>query len=148
MADLNYIFPSKEAIFNMYKFLKHFETSIAQNAGKYDYDSHEFQCFLQDSNLVIIPVSKSKYVKDLPRNNYIVFVYGDHKTPYDDKAHDLLRHIRNSIGHALIRKAAKNKSIFDIMDRNKNGVITMRGNIDESLFFSLIEQLIKTYKEI
>ena len=146
MATSNRITPSKDSIYQMYKFLEKFETTIAKNAGRYNYDSELFQQFLEDSNLEIKPVSKPKYIKDLLRNNYIFFVHSDHKTQYDDMAHDLLRHIRNSIGHALIYKTATNKSIFDITDRNKNGTVTMRGNINESLFFALIEQLIKTYK--
>lgn len=146
MAIPNHITPSKDSIYKMYKFLTQFETTIAKNAGKYHYDSKQFQQFLKDSGLEIKLVSKSKYVKDLPQNNYITFVY-NHKTPYEDKAHDLLRHIRNSIGHALIHKTAVNKSIFDITDKSRNGTITMRGNIDESLFFALIEQLISTYQD-
>lgn len=65
---------------------------------------------------------------------------------YNDKAHDLLRHIRNSIGHALITKPAANRACFNLIDKNKNQSITMRGNIEESLFFALLEQLIKTKK--
>ena len=82
----------------------------------------------------------------MARNNYIVYICGDHKTEYDDKAHDLLRHIRNAIGHALITKTAANRVCFNITDKNKNQSITMRGNIEESLFFALLEQLIKTKK--
>jgi len=98
--------------------------------------------FLIDNDIELRPVSKSSRVIDLPRNNYIVFLYGDHKTEYDDKAHDLLRHIRNSIGHALIVKTSANKAIFDITDKNKNGNLTLRGNMQENLFFALIQQLI------
>lgn len=143
MIKNNYIFPSKEAVFKMYKFLNTYEKTIAKSAGKYVWESKALQQFLIQQNIVIRPVSKSKYVKDLPRNNYIVYIYGDHKTIYDDKVHDLLRHIRNSIGHALITKTASNKACFNLTDKNKNQSITMRGNINESLFFALLEHLIK-----
>lgn len=136
------IFPSKDSVYLMYKYLSDFENSISKCAGCYNFDSVKLNQFLIDNEIELRPVSKSSRVTDLPRNNYIVFLYGDHKIEYDDKAHDLLRHIRNSIGHALIVKISANKAIFDITDRNKNGNITLRGNIQENLFFALIQQLI------
>lgn len=146
MDKNNPIYPSKDSIYKMYKYLTVFETTIAKHAGEYDLNSYAFNQFIKNQNILIKPVSKSKYVKDKPRSNYIVYIYGDHKADYDDKAHDLLRHIRNAIGHALITKTALNKSYFNITDKNVNQSITMRGNIDESLFFALIEQLIQTKK--
>lgn len=89
------IYPSKDSVYLMYKYLSEFESSISRCAGSYDIDSVKLNQFLIDNNIVLRPVSKSSRVIDLPRNNYIVFLYGDHKTEYDDKAHDLLRHIRN-----------------------------------------------------
>ncbi|MCM1142434.1 MAG: hypothetical protein NC453_28015 [Muribaculum sp.] len=138
------IYPSKDSVYLMYKYLSDFEYSISKCTGSYNFDSMKLNQFLIDNDIELRPVSKSSRVIDLPRNNYIVFLYGDHKTEYDDKAHDLLRHIRNSIGHALIVKTSTNKAIFDITDRNKNGNITLRGNIQENLFFALIQKLIYT----
>lgn len=146
MGKENHIYPSKDAVFKMYRFLTTYENSIATHPGEFDLESKELQQFLAKQNIIIKPVSKSKFVKDLPRNNYIVYICGDHKTGYDDKAHDLLRHIRNSIGHALITKTASNRACFKLSDKNKNQSITMRGNIEESLFFALLDQLIKTKK--
>lgn len=125
----------------MYKYLSAFEGSISKYAGHYNFASLKLNQFLVDNDIVLRPVSKSSRVIDLPRNNYIVFLYGDHKTEYDDKAHDLLRHIRNSIGHALIVKTSTNRAVFDITDKNKNGNLTLRGNMQENLFFALIQQL-------
>lgn len=146
MDKNNHIYPSKEAVFKMYKFLTQYEKTIAKDAGRYNLESDALQQFLIKQDIRIQPVSKSKYVKDLPRKNYIVYIYGDHKTPYDDKAHDLLRHIRNAIGHALITKTAVNRACFYLTDKNQKQSTTMRGNIEESLFFALLEQLIKTKK--
>lgn len=146
MSKVNHIYPSKEAVFKMYKYLTEYEKTIAEGAGEYNLDSNELKQFLAKHDIIIRPVSKSKYVNDLPRNNYIVYISGDHKADYDDKAHDLLRHIRNAIGHALITKTAANRSSFKLTDKNRNQSITMRGRIDESLFFALIEQLMKTRK--
>lgn len=146
MNKNNHIYPSKEAVYKMYQYLTKYEKTIAKHAGEYDWNSVEFQQFLTNQNILIQPVSKSIYVKDLPQNNYIAYVYGDHKADYGDKAHDLLRHIRNAIGHALITKTAVNKAHFYLTDKNKNQSITMRGNIEDSLFFAVLEQLIKTKK--
>lgn len=146
MSKDNHIYPSKDAVFKMYKYLTTYENSIAAYPGEFDLESEELQQFLVKQNIIIKPVSKSKFVKDLTRNNYIVYICGDHKTEYDDKAHDLLRHIRNSIGHALIEKTAVNRACFKLIDKNKNQAITLRGNMEESLFFALLEQLIKTRK--
>lgn len=142
MGKQTRIYPSKDSVYLMYKYLSDFETSVSKCAGGYNFDSVKLNQFLIDNDIELRPVSKSSRVIDLPRNNYIVFLYGDHKTEYDDKAHDLLRHIRNSIGHALIVKKSTNKAIFDITDRNKNGNLTLRGNMQENLFFALIQQLI------
>lgn len=144
MAIKNYIPPSKDSVYEFYKFIHEFETEISKQPGRYNYDSPKFQKFLKEKDIEIKPVSKSKYIKDLPRNNYITFIYGDHKDPYDDKAHDLLRHIRNSISHGLISKTAPSKRIFDISDRNKNKSLTLRSNINEDLFFELIYKLKET----
>lgn len=146
MAKINHIYPSKEAVYKMYKFLSEYEQTIAKYAGDFDFQSPELQQFLKNQDICIIPVSKAKYVKDLNRKNYIVYIYGDHKADYDDRVHDLFRHIRNAIGHALITKTAVNKACFRLADKNKNQSYTMRGNMDESLFFALIDQLIKTKK--
>jgi len=146
MNKVNHIYPSKDALFKMYKYLTTYENTIAIYPGDFDLESKELQQFLVKQDIIIKPVSKSKFVKDLARNNYIVYICGDHKMEYDDKAHDLLRHIRNSIGHALITKTAANRACFNLIDKNKNQSITMRGNIEEALFFALLEQLIKTKK--
>ena len=135
------IYPSKDSVYQMYKYLSAFEGSISKFAGHYNFDSIKLNQFLIDNDIVLRPVSKSSRVIDLPRNNYIVFLYGDHKAEYDDKAHDLLRHIRNSIGHALIVKTSANRAVFDITDKNKNGNLTLRGNMQENLFFALIQLL-------
>lgn len=146
MSRVNHIYPSKDAVFKMYKYLTTYENTIAIYPGDFDLESKELQQFLVKQDIKIKPVSKSKFVKDLARNNYIVYICGDHKADYEDKAHDLLRHIRNAIGHALITKTAANRACFYLIDKNKNQSITMRGNIEESLFFALLEQLIKTRK--
>ena len=135
------IYPSKDSVYQMYKYLSAFEGSISKSAGHYNFNSIKLNQFLIDNDIVLRPVSKSSRVVNLPRNNYIVFLYGDHKAKYDDKAHDLLRHIRNSIGHALIEKTSANRAVFDITDKNKNGNLTLRGNMKENLFFALIQQL-------
>lgn len=146
MAKNNHIYPSKEAVYKMYKFLSEFEQAIAKCAGEFDFDSPELKQFLQNQDIYIHPVSKTKSVRDLPRKNYIVFTYGDRRADYDDKVHDLLRHIRNAIGHALITKTAVNRNCFKLTDKNKVHSVTMCGNIEENLFFALLEQLKKTKK--
>ncbi len=146
MAIGNFIPPSKETTLQFYKFVREFESEISKMPGRYNYDNPNFQKFLVENQLEIKPVSKSKYVLDMRSKNYIVFIYGDHKEEYDDKAHDLLRHIRNAISHALISKTAPNKLVFDITDRNRNKSLTMRGNIKENLLFELIRNLKETFK--
>lgn len=136
----NSLFPSKDAIFKMHKFLHLYEQEIAQNVGLYDFNSQILEEFRISNDITLQAVTKSKYVHDLPKSNYIVFLKGN-PTKQNDVVHDLLRHIRNAIGHALINKTAKNKAIFDLTDRTKAGAITMRGNISEHLFFSLINIL-------
>lgn len=137
-------FPSKDSVYEMYGFLYNFEHYIAQRSGEFNIDSSELNQFIRNNNIEIKPVSKSKYVTDLPKRDYIVFLYGDHKEAYDDKAHDLLRHIRNSISHGNIEKVSPKRAIFDLTDKNKNKNITLRGNIHENLFFALLQKLIDT----
>lgn len=146
MSKDNHIYPSKDAVFKMYKYLTTYENTVAAHPGEFDLETGLIIIFCFTRNCCNSFDSKSKFVKDLARNNYIVYICGDHKTEYDDKARDLLRYIRNAIGHALITKTAVNRACFNITDKNKNQSITMRGNIEESLFFALLEQLIKTKK--
>jgi hypothetical protein len=133
----NYISPSKDAVFKMHEFLYLFENEIAQNAGQYNWNNKHLVDFCKSNDITLTPVSKSKYVKDMSKSNYIIFLKNS-STTNDDSVHDLMRHIRNAIGHALISKTAKNKAIFDLTDRTRCGSLTMRGNISEQFFFILI----------
>jgi hypothetical protein len=85
-------------------------------------------------------VSKPEYVNDLSGNSYITFKKESGKK--NDIAHDLLRHIRNAVAHALINKTSSRKKTLNLTDVNKNGKKTMRGNISEGLLFDLIDILL------
>lgn len=46
MDKNNHIYPSKEAVYKMYKYLTTYENTIAAHPGEFDLESKELQHFL------------------------------------------------------------------------------------------------------
>ena len=80
-----------------------------------------------------------------PKRNYrFVFEANKPKNKSDnDKAHHLLRHIRNSFCHGLVTKKGRK---FTLKDRNKVGNISMEADIRDDLLWSLLDKIIETQK--
>lgn len=139
-------------IVRLFQYVCEHENNVKSNPGKFDisykginkiknkYDIHFGTCAQRN-------ISKAKKHKF-----YLLFEQKKNsKASKDDKAHHLMRHIRNSIAHGYIKKKSikKNKAnieIFEITDKNpyRN---TMRGEISVPALFQLISELIKSRKD-
>ena len=62
----------------------------------------------------------------------------DKRTKINDKAHHLMRHIRNAFAHGLIKKEGKN---FTFQDYSTIGTQTMGGHIRCDLFWAMLDLL-------
>jgi hypothetical protein len=143
-ANTNYIIPSKEVILKLYNYVVTYEHEISKDAGKYDFDNEILVQFCQEHSIALAPRASSSSVKEMSESNYIMFVYNDRKAESKDKAHALLRHLRNAIAHARVSKTATNSTVLDITDVNGKDNISMRGKMEQDLLFSLIELLIQS----
>ena len=82
--------------------------------------------------------------------NYFIYTHDSgNKTkanpnPVKDEAHDLLRHIRNSIAHSLVTRPQR-KNAFQLQDKNKCGNESMLARIRVDLLKPLIEEIKQTY---
>lgn len=60
MSKDNHIYPSKDAVFKMYKYLTTYENTVAAHPGEFDLESKELQQFLVKQNIIIKPVSDAE----------------------------------------------------------------------------------------
>jgi len=130
----------------LYEYLYDYETCIFQGAGKYNFNDHKLQKFLDRHDIFTSTMSKRKQIQGVKHTWYIFFdQYKKNVVSHEDVAHHLLRHIRNCIAHALIKKEQKkidgrNIMFFRFKDFNgqKN---TMIGYVEVGLFYQLLEHL-------
>ena len=127
---------SQDDICKFYEFVCQYELEVKYHFGDYNFDANVLRQFCINNNIVFGKRKASPYR----------FVFEANK-PKDkqqnDKAHHLLRHIRNAFCHGLVRKEGK---LFILTDRNKNGNESMNAKIWVDLFWSLIDILLKTKK--
>lgn len=131
---------TQKEIARFYDYLCDFESRIKKDYGRFDFEDQNFQRFCKTNNITP-KCKKSKNQKD---NSFWFFTQQDKKTKINDSAHHLLRHIRNSFAHGLIKKAGK-----DFVFNDYNSTITrqtMGGRMRTDLFWSFLEALISTKK--
>ncbi|MFR3330381.1 MAG: hypothetical protein ACLTSL_09520 [Odoribacter splanchnicus] len=136
---------SQEDIFKLYEYLTLFESNIKEYCGTFNFSDTRIQDFQDKANLVLRAYTANRYIlgSSVKQNKYYLIFEAKKpkKEEYNDIAFHLLRHLRNSIAHALIRKKGKN---FFLEDKNSNGSITCQGNIRRDLFYELINKIIET----
>lgn len=130
----------------LYDYLCLYEYDLKDKAGSFDLNCHELNSFLKMNRIYLGALNKSEQKKSKKYSYTILYAQrrGD-KVSKDDKVHHLLRHIRNSIAHGLIKKRKGN--IVSLQDKGKQGQETMQGQIDINLLYALLNQLIKTNKQ-
>lgn len=129
------IIPKQEKV-QLFDYLKHYENDIKANYGHYDLNDTQLQTFI-DTNDIAFCSHKSKGAKAKQHAAY--FRYGYNTT---DKAHDLMRHIRNAIAHGNI---VKKKGCFWLNDYNQNGTQTLEAKIPADIFWDFLTELENTY---
>lgn len=124
---------SKEDVNSFYNYLCLYETEIKQQYGQYNFEDSDFINFCSKNKI------ERKNRKSKLDNKFYFETFQIDKI--NDKAHHLLRHIRNSVAHGLVQKKGKN---FILHDFNKNNKETMYGCIRVDLFWNFIEKLLLT----
>lgn len=131
----------------LYIYVCEYAANIEGNPGSFDITNPTLCELLKKHDIYLDSFNKTNVAKTKRHVNYILFEqYVKSKASRNDKAHHLLRHLRNSIAHGLIKKIkTKNIEYYELADKNeKRG--TMMGTIKVQVFYSLIENLINSNK--
>ena len=130
----------------LYSFLVKYEKNIKEKARSFNIDSPSFIAFCKQNEIKCKnSLAKRELDKKDKTKNYFYFSTAVNKISKNDHAHHLLRHIRNSIAHALV---TKEKDFYIMSDKNSNLKTSMTAKIKIDLFDSFIIELIKTYSNI
>ena len=123
---------SKEEINSFYDFVCDYELNIKNKYGNYNLNDTKLIAFCATNHIAL----KNKRSK-LP---YLFWfsTHQDKRTKINDKAHHLMRHIRNAFAHGLIKKEGKN---FTFQDYSTIGTQTMGGHIRCVLFWAMLDLL-------
>lgn len=132
----------KDDIPKLYTFLIMYEKDLSSKAGRFNIDSPSFISFCKSNNIKCkSSLAKKELNKKDRTENYFYFSTIQTRFSKNDKAYNLLRHIRNSIAHALI---SKEKGFYILLDKNSNSNTSMIAKIRVDFFDSFITELIKT----
>lgn len=126
----------------LYSYLIVFERELKSKAGSFNIDAPSFILFCKTNNIKVAnSLSKTELNKKDKYDNYVLFNSFANQVSKSDKAHHLLRHIRNSIAHALIKKK---KNYYYFEDYNSSMNLSMTAKIRIDLFDSFIFELTNT----
>lgn len=136
---------SKSQKVELYDYMAEYANDIQDNFGQYSISAN-LKNFLTVNKIFKGSLCATNIEK---RKKYRFYILFDNTKPSrkeldnipNDEAHNLLRHIRNSIAHDLItRKGAKAKEVL-IKDKNKAGNLSMEGFINYELLIQMINLL-------
>ncbi len=127
---------SKKEKIQLYDYLVHFEDNIKGNQGHYDFNDNQLQSFI-NSNDIEFCSHKSKGTHTKKHDAYFQYEYANL-----DRAHDLMRHIRNAIAHGNI---VKSQGCFWLKDYNNFGTKTLDAKIKIDIFWDFLNELENTY---
>lgn len=132
-----------------YDFVVQFEKEISHNFLHYNLKNDRVVSFCNENKILIGPYNKRNKEST---HQYRHFILWDDTKPDkyknikgNDSAHNLLRHLRNSMAHGNI--SMENRQRFRMFDYNGNGKETMTGQISSILFYGIIERIIQTYNK-
>ncbi len=128
---------------SLYSYLVCIEREIKQKGGRYNMNLKSFQTFCAQNDIKCKnSMAKRELDKKGKTNNYFFFDATPNLISKKDSAHHLMRHIRNSIAHALVYK---DKKYYILTDKNSNNNPSMTGRIRIDLFESFVLELQRTY---
>lgn len=131
-------------ISNLYLYLYDYENEIKGAPGSFDITNKMIDEFIKKHDIYLDTCNKKKLTTAKKHKFYFLFdQQKNSKVSKDDKAHHLLRHIRNSIAHCLIKRNDQNSNVYEMTDSNGHRN-TMYGYINTSVFYQLITLLIQS----
>lgn len=128
----------------LYKYLCEYEKFLKNEYGQFNIYDEKIKRFKNDNKLYLGSINrmddKKRAVKS---NNYLLWKEGSLKSKNSnvDRAHALLRRIRNAFAHGNL--IDNQNGTFHLKDADDNGP-TLDGTISYSLLYQLIEELRKT----
>lgn len=134
-------------ISNLYSFLCFYEQEIKKYPGSFDITKKTIDKFINKQDIYLDTCNKKKLAKAKKHKYYFLYdQQKNSKASKNDKAHHLLRHIRNSIAHGRVKISIKDKKTYEMTDFNgyRN---TMYGLISLPVLYQLITILFKSKKK-
>lgn len=125
---------SKDDICKFYEFVCAYEKDYKYSFGNFNIDDPQVKKFCDDNDIAFGKRPKRTY-------QFVFEAYKPKNKRQNDKAHHLLRHIRNAFCHGLVTKKGKR---FSFKDYNKLGNVSMEAEIREDLLWGLLDAIIKT----
>lgn len=120
----------------LFDYLTRFEKKIKNNRGHYDLSNNQLQTFINENDIAFCSY-QAKGTKTKEHNAYFQYEY-----QAANKAHDLMRHIRNAIAHGNI---TKKDGYFWLKDYSNKGTKTLDAKIKTNVFWNFLTELENTY---
>lgn len=120
----------------LFDYLTRFEKKIKNNRGHYDLSNNQLQTFINENDIAFCSY-QAKGTKIKEHNAYFQYEY-----QAANKAHDLMRHIRNAIAHGNI---TKKDGYFWLTDYTTKGTKTLDAKIKTDVFWNFLTELENTY---
>lgn len=120
----------------LFDYLTRFEKKIKNNRGHYDLSNNQLQTFINENDIAFCSY-QAKGIKAKEHNAYFQYEY-----QAANKAHDLMRHIRNAIAHGNI---TKKDGYFWLTDYTTKGTKTLDAKIKTNVFWNFLTKLENTY---
>ena len=120
----------------LFDYLTRFEKKIKNNPGHYDLSNNQLQTFINENDIAFCSY-QAKGIKAKEHNAYFQYEY-----QAANKAHDLMRHIRNAIAHGNI---TKKDGYFWLTDYTTKGTKTLDAKIKTNVFWNFLTKLENTY---
>ena len=127
---------SKKEKVQLFDYLNHYENNVKMNHGHYDLNNNQLQAFINANDITFC---SHKSIGTNAKKHAAYFRYQYTST---DKAHDLMRHIRNAIAHGNIEKRL---GYFLLKDFNSYGTKTLDAKIKTGVFWNFLNELENTY---
>lgn len=139
---------NKEDKVFMFDCLKKLNDAIKDSFGEYSFNNSAISAFLKDNEIFIGKYGKNNNLKAKTKQNFLTCYpneYVKRVRKQEDFAHDILRHIRNSIAHSNVSKnGIKGYKFYTFVDYNSRGNESAKGKIRVDLLGSLIDAIINT----
>lgn len=136
---------SEKDIVHLYEYLCQYESELKTAAGKFDINDPNVQKVISENRIYLDSCNQQAKRKISKHKYYVLYAHrSDNPLSKKDKAHHLLRHIRNSIAHGLINKESGN--ILRLTDLNQSGNMTMEGKIEFNVLKQLLSAIIQSKK--